>query len=487
MPGTLTPRAARQHDLTPVQSFNRPGICAKLVTINKNGRKEAIVLSINKPVSIGRNPACSYAISNPLVSNTHCKIYAIYASTGGVIISCQDMSTNGIDVNGHRIRNSSVILMDGDTLGIPSAQTFKCVHVKKPEKQYLFDSTPSSQVPPKQREIGQYTVLSHCLGSGSFATVHLAIDTIKHRQVACKVIKPRMGDEVAKFRKEANLLKTLCHPNINSVYEFYEEDKMMHIFLQLCTGGDLFTYISSRGQLCEGEAKYIMYQLIKGLTYLHDKHISHRDLKPENLLLYCPGPYPRILIADFGLARPQAYQQTRNVCGTVQYLPPEGILALDNPRLGYVGMPADCWNLRSLVPSGYHPFDYDETEYSSYSLDSVPRKHQGSQFSEYQETERENATKRRIIDGPMEFKDPCWNEMPDVSLAVVSHRRLLRVHRLSVTLLAKRMISRLLIHDPDHRATARQALRSAWIAEDLAELKGAYEERIAAVDDDDSH
>lgn len=69
----------------------------------------------------------------------------------------------------------------------------------------------------QQREIGQYTVLSHCLGSGSFATVHLAIDTIKHRQVACKVIKPRMGDEVAKFRKEANLLKTLCHVSTHFV------------------------------------------------------------------------------------------------------------------------------------------------------------------------------------------------------------------------------------------------------------------------------
>lgn len=66
--------------------------------------------------------------------------------------------------------------------------------------------------------------------------------------------------------------------------------------------------------------------------------------KPENLLLYCPGPYPRILIADFGLARPNAYQETLNVCGTVQYLPPEGILAMDNRRLGYVGMPADCWS-----------------------------------------------------------------------------------------------------------------------------------------------
>jgi serine/threonine protein kinase len=53
-----------------------------------------------------------------------------------------------------------------------------------------------------------------------------------------------------------------------------------HIFLQLCTGGDLFTYITSHeeseGRLCEGEAKYIMYQLLKALNYLHRKEISHR-------------------------------------------------------------------------------------------------------------------------------------------------------------------------------------------------------------------
>jgi len=52
------------------------------------------------------------------------------------------------------------------------------------------------------------------------------------------------------------------------------------IFLQLCTGGDLFTYLTSRTdgklRLVEGEAKYIMYQIFKGLVYLHDKMISHR-------------------------------------------------------------------------------------------------------------------------------------------------------------------------------------------------------------------
>jgi len=55
---------------------------------------------------------------------------------------------------------------------------------------------------------------------------------------------------------------------------------LRNIFLQLCTGGDLFTYITgpmgAGNPLCEAEAKYIMYQLLEGLRYLHDLMISHR-------------------------------------------------------------------------------------------------------------------------------------------------------------------------------------------------------------------
>jgi serine/threonine-protein kinase Chk2 len=71
---------------------------------------------------------------------------------------------------------------------------------------------------------------------------------------------------------------------------------------------------------------------------------SANSKQPENILMHSPGPYPRIQVADFGLARPQGYQETLNVCGTVSYLPPEGILALDHKHLGYVGMSADCWS-----------------------------------------------------------------------------------------------------------------------------------------------
>ncbi|KDQ63370.1 hypothetical protein JAAARDRAFT_169119 [Jaapia argillacea MUCL 33604] len=289
---------------------------------------KAAVLSISKPLTIGRNPATW-----------------VQGSEGGIIVSCQDMSTNGILINGHKIRGTSVLLMDGDTLEIPNSQIFKCVHLWKQhlEKSRIFDPTPPQQLTYKR--IGSYTVTSHCLGSGSFASVYVAIDGTAHRQVACKIMKMKSGSERRQVKTEVKILKKLNHPNINRIYEVDDQEKFIHIFLQLCTGGDLFTYITSQRQLCEGEAQYIMFQILKGLQYIHDRTISHRDLKPENILLYAPGAYPRIQIADFGLARLQSYQETLTACGTVAYLPPEGIAALDHPDKAYLGMPSDCWSV----------------------------------------------------------------------------------------------------------------------------------------------
>ena len=53
-----------------------------------------------------------------------------------------------------------------------------------------------------------------------------------------------------------------------------------HIFLELCTGGDLFSYVAhyedNHYRLCEGEAQYIMYQLFQALEYIHSRSIAHR-------------------------------------------------------------------------------------------------------------------------------------------------------------------------------------------------------------------
>lgn len=61
------------------------------------------------------------------------------------------------------------------------------------------------------KRIGGYIVTSQCLGTGSFATVHLALDPIKHRQVACKSIRTKKDNEVEQVMKEVRILMTLRH------------------------------------------------------------------------------------------------------------------------------------------------------------------------------------------------------------------------------------------------------------------------------------
>lgn len=72
-----------------IRSDNTSSICAKLVTV-RDGRKEAVVLSISKPVTVGRDPErCSYLVTDTLISGVHCKLYAVRSPSGGAIISCQ--------------------------------------------------------------------------------------------------------------------------------------------------------------------------------------------------------------------------------------------------------------------------------------------------------------------------------------------------------------------------------------------------------------
>ncbi|KAH9944190.1 kinase-like protein [Epithele typhae] len=446
-------------------SAHLSSFCAKFITSTNTGHSEVLLLSTDKPLTIGRGPTCSYVITEPVVSGLHCKLYAVTSSNGGVIVSCQDLSTNGIVLNGHRIRKASVILMDGDILQIPSSQKFECVLLEREPKFRIhpFDPTPTKTGSPlKTKDIGRYALTSHCLGSGSFATVHLAMDSTANRQVACKCIKRKGNDKIDKVKKEVDILAHLVHPNINAVCASISDESFLYIFLELCTGGDLFSYITSKpqSQLCEGEAKYIMYQLLKGLKYLHDRMISHRgdSPQPENILLYFPGPYPRIQIADFGLARPRGYQETFNVCGTVSYLPPEGILALDNREMGYISMPADCWS--SGVIMGIHPFDYakspDESQQYSYEASAEPydekRPQDGSGRSDA-------LVKQRIIHGSLHFPRQPWDSVPH----------------------ARDLCSDLLVYEPDDRITVQGALKSLWFTGELPDLETVYRARIGFV------
>jgi len=76
----------------------------------------------------------------------------------------------------------------------------------------------SPQHSQNTQHLGKYVVTSQCLGTGSFATVHLALDPTKHRQVACKSIRTRKESEVEQVMKEVKILMKLKHVRLSHYF-----------------------------------------------------------------------------------------------------------------------------------------------------------------------------------------------------------------------------------------------------------------------------
>ena len=117
------------------------------------------------------------------------------------------------------------------------------------------------------------------LGDGSFGVVNLASHrTAAWFQVACKTVKLEDDDDTVRHKNEVNLLKRMNHPNVNGIIDLFKEEdpKRSHMILELMAGGDLFAYQEKHGALGEMEVRWIGWQLVQGLEYLHKMNIAHR-------------------------------------------------------------------------------------------------------------------------------------------------------------------------------------------------------------------
>src|SRR4029077_12323077 len=111
--------------------------------------------------------------------------------------------------------------------------------------------------------------------------VYRARDTQLKRDVAVKILPAAFASDperVARFKREAEVLASLNHPGIASIYGV--EDRAL--IMELVPGPTLADRIA-RGPLPAGETLGILLQIGEALEYAHDKGIVHRDLKPANL------------------------------------------------------------------------------------------------------------------------------------------------------------------------------------------------------------
>jgi hypothetical protein len=186
---------------------------------------------------------------------------------------------------------------------------------------------------------GPFEVLEK-LGEGGMGQVYRARDPHLEREVALKVMGPRVaGHPTARtrFLREARLAASLRDDHIVTVYQAGEADGWPFLAMELLCGESLEARLEREGRLPVAEAIRLARQAAQGLATAHAAGLVHRDLKPANLWLESlPGPSCRVKILDFGLACPaeEGGQLTAAgaLVGTPGYLAPE--------QIG--GLPADA-------------------------------------------------------------------------------------------------------------------------------------------------
>jgi serine/threonine-protein kinase len=148
---------------------------------------------------------------------------------------------------------------------------------------------------------GSYEVIAS-IGAGGMGEVYRARDSKLHRDVALKVLPSDVAndaDRLARFRREAQLLAAINHPNIAHVYGLEESDLATALVMELVEGEDLARRIA-RGPIPWREALQMAKQIAAALEAAHEAGIVHRDLKPANIKLREDGT---VKVLDFGLAK----------------------------------------------------------------------------------------------------------------------------------------------------------------------------------------
>ena len=178
------------------------------------------------------------------------------------------------------------------------------------------------------REILGYEIVSF-LAEGGMATVWLGEHRHLKKVVAIKVLDPVFAKEwqiVERFKKEAETLIKLYHPNIVWVENFSIDELAM--VMEYVEGESLDKTLARRKYLPYKEAWGIFEQVLDAVEYAHDhaEQVIHRDLKPSNIMVRANGAAK---VMDFGIARVKSASmktQTGTSMGTAHYMSPEQVL-----------------------------------------------------------------------------------------------------------------------------------------------------------------
>ncbi|KFK35914.1 hypothetical protein AALP_AA4G052700 [Arabis alpina] len=266
-------------------------------------------------------------------------------------------------------------------------------------------------------DVKQFYTLSKELGRGQFGVTYLCTEITTGKRFACKSISKKKlvtKSDKEDMKREIQIMQHLSgQANIVEFKGAYEDEKSVHLVMELCVGGELFDRIIAKGHYSERAASSVCRQIVNVVNICHFMGVMHRDLKPENFLLSSKDEKALIKATDFGLSvfieEGKVY---KDIVGSAYYVAPELL------RRRY-GKEIDIWSVGAILYillSGVPPF-WAETEKGIFDA---------------------------VLEGEIDFVTHPW---PSISNS------------------AKDLVRRMLTLDPKRRISAAEALQHPWLRE----------------------
>ncbi|MGY4708068.1 protein kinase domain-containing protein [Mycolicibacterium sp. CBM1] len=212
--------------------------------------------------------------------------------------------------------------------------------------------------------VAGYTIL-RTLGAGGMGEVYLVQHPRLPRLDALKVLGAAVsGDDEyrQRFGLEADIVATLSHPHIVTIYDRGEFDDKLWIAMEYIDGTDASNLLAEHYPygMPPDEVVRIVSGIAEALDYAHGRGLMHRDIKPANILLGHPGTGDeRVMLADFGIARWMGQSSgltgTNMTVGTVAYAAPEQLKGEDiDGHADQYALAATAYHLLTGMPPFQH-------------------------------------------------------------------------------------------------------------------------------------
>jgi serine/threonine protein kinase len=200
---------------------------------------------------------------------------------------------------------------------------------------------PTNELKIRQK-LGKYRI-ERRLGSGGFAAVYQAMDTVQGIRVAIKVPHAQYTTEavLTEFRREIRTTAPLEHDNILPIKDASIIENRLVVVFPL---GDETLQQRMTRRISLESAFEITEQILSAVAMAHAHHIIHCDIKPENVIVFSGN---RIRLADFGIAKVSQKTIQGGGTGTVGYMAPEQAMGKPSFRSDVFSVGLIIWRLLS--------------------------------------------------------------------------------------------------------------------------------------------